>query len=234
MKLQLSCCMVLVCALVNAVQADLVLDLRLDDGTRARNVASGGSAFVDLFLVDTDGTSSVSSSGGLIGGGGKLLATGSASGSAALSFANPGFDFIVDSPVLGLTDPGIASVQAAAFLFPAPAFAPGAGVTSLAGLGAMEVFLGRFAVTATGGLGDTLTLTPDRLVDFNGNTDGLGDPLDGLASFINSSATESVVLTVDAAAVPEPSTLLVATLLGVGYVSRRRLGSLRTQETAVS
>lgn len=216
-------------------RADLVLDLRLDDGTRARNVASGSSSFVDLFLVDTDGLSSVSDFG-LSGGGGKLLASGTAAGAGTLSFANPGFDFAVDSPVLGLTVPGIASIQAAVDIFsPVIAALPtGTGVTSFAGAAATEVFLARFAVTTTGGVGETLTLTPDRLVDFNGNADGLGAALDGLSSFISSSATESVSLTVSAAVIPEPSTLLVGSLLAFGGVVywKRRRGSITTESIA--
>ncbi|MCA9047706.1 MAG: PEP-CTERM sorting domain-containing protein [Planctomycetaceae bacterium] len=217
-------CVVLAFLLSAAADGSLVLDLRLDDDTRARTIASGSSVLVDMFLVDTDGTSSMTPFG-LSAGGGKVIGTptGTAAGTGTAFAPGAGFTGFSASPVLGLTVPGITSASVTApFLGSVPAVAVTAGATVLAGGGATEVLIGRFTVDATGGAGDTLTLTPDRLADFNGNTDGLGTDLDGLAGFISSGSTESVVLTMSAAAVPEPSTLFVAGLLASGGLIRRR------------
>ncbi|MEZ6123962.1 MAG: PEP-CTERM sorting domain-containing protein [Planctomycetaceae bacterium] len=153
------------------------------------------------------------------------MGTGAATGAGAFAASNPGFDGFVDSSGLLLPDPGLASIQEGiGFLLSPPVLAGpvGAGVTSLAVAGATEVLLARFAVSASGGVGDDLILTPDRLgAGVDGNIDGLGGLLD--ATLASSGSTESVVLTINStAAVPEPSTLLVASLLGGGYMMARR------------
>ena len=215
--------------------ATLVLDLRLDDTTRRRSVTSGTAVFVDMFLVDTDGSSAMSGpGGGLTGGGGKILATGIA-GVTAATLISPGAGFTGPSasPVAGLDVPGIVSASVSApFSFPipgsVPSGSPGVGVTTLAEMTATEVWLARFSVTLTGAAGDSLLLTADRLgtaggIFNNGNT-ALGFPptdLDGLAVFGNSAASETISLSVTS--VPEPSSVLVVAMFaGLGCVREHR------------
>ncbi|MEZ6131871.1 MAG: hypothetical protein R3C59_24695 [Planctomycetaceae bacterium] len=205
------------------IHAALVLDLRLDDGTRARTLNAGSSAFLDLFLVDTDGTSPMSTDG-LLNGGARILETNTLGTAATGMFSTPGAGFLV-SPLPTAAAPGIAAGRVLAFSAVA-AVSPGPGVTSAAMAGAMEVMIGRFQVTANGPAGNVSTLTADIFGGADiGNTTGGPSllPLDALLTA--SEAAESVSLTVSAAAVPEPSTFLVAALLacagGVFWMRRR-------------
>lgn len=213
-------------------RADLVLDLRLDDTTRARTVASGDSVFVDMFLVDTDG-SNAAFAPGLIAGGGRIFETNT--GSAATgSFVSAGAGFNAGAPVTA--PPGIAGGRV---LFPGfgsvlPT-AVGAGVTARAAATlatAVEVLIGRFEITTSGSAGNIHTLTADVLDRANGFTDNgntaLGVPptnLDALLAVAD--ARESVTLTVSAAAIPEASTILFAVLVGTTFfvIRKRRLAT---------
>lgn len=222
------------CATACSANADLVLDLRLDDTTRSRNVMSGSSVFVDMFLVDTDGTS-VMSADGLIGAGGRIFDVPSGT-SATGSFFSPGTGFVSQTPPS--VPPGIAAGQVTTMLFAPPiaAVVPGAGVTVAAMAGAMEVFIGTFEVTATGGVGDTHTLTAGVFGGSdNGNTAGpVFTPVDLDGLILASGAAESVTLNVTTAAVPEPSSLFVAGLLGVAaFVVRRRKGASTKSNSVV-
>lgn len=213
-------------------QAALVLDLRLDDGTRSRSVAAGSSAFVDLFLVDTDGTSPMSTDG-LLAGGARILETNTLGTAATATFSSPGPGFIAGTPPS--VPPGIAAGRV---LFPGfgavAAMVPGAGVTSAAVAGAMEVYIGRFEVTANGPTGNVSTLTASVFGGGdNGNQTGGPSalPLDSLLTAAG--ASESVSLTVSAAAIPEPSTMLVGSLLACGgAVVWRRRRNTQGQESA--
>ncbi len=211
-----------------SANAALVLDLRLDDATRTRSVTPGSSVFIDMFLVDTDGTSAMSTGFGLIGGGGRILdAPSSATATGSFSAVGTGFS----PPLFPHGGAGIASAQLNTPLIPFPPFfapvaamAPGAGITTAAIAGAMEVLIARFQVLATGGFGDTHTLTAAVLgAPANGNTAlTFSGPVNLDALLSPSTAAESITLNVGVAAVPEPSSLLVAGLLGGGFLWCRR------------
>jgi len=204
----------LVCLSATCADADLILGLAFDDTTTATTVTSGGSVLVDLFLTDTDASTPMSA-GGLSSGGGRLLQTGGAAvvtDNLATVVGTNGAPnwFGITSPVPG---PGISSaLTIAPFL-------------STVGVGATTIQIARFSLMVTGGVGDTATLTSDVLGGiFTGNVAGIfpGDTnLDAILTG-GGGTFGSVTVTIEAAAVPEASTLFMAGLLGAGYFYRRR------------
>ncbi len=212
-------CVVLL--LGSVCQADLVLGLAFDDATTSKSVASGTTVFVDMFLTDTDGSTSLSTDG-LLNAGGQLLQT---SGTATVASAGlpqlgtnagPGFD---PSTLVQLGLAGSIDDFSVASLFP-----------DTVGIGALTVHLARFQLIATGAVGEsavitsaTLGIDPGTGFPFIGNLSGVGEDLDAVLTGIGAAAFGSVDLTISSsAAVPEPSTMLVASLLCAGYLVRRK------------
>lgn len=211
---------------VTPARADLLLDLRLDDGTAMRSVSSGSTVLVDMFLRDTDASTPMAADG-LSSGGGRIFRS---AGTAAVTDvgpttagANTGPDWVAPptSPVAGVAAGTISSVLALApFTFPVP---------TTVGVGQTSIHIARFALNVTGTFGETATLTADTLGAAGvaniagalpGPTTNLDAILDGGGAGIGFG---SVQLTV----VPEASTFLVASLLGGGllWLRRRRIAA---------
>ncbi len=208
------------CLVASTVQADLVLGLSFDDLTTSKTVTSGSSVFVDLFLTDTDGSTPLTSDGLLTGGGAIDVTAGTAGVGHVATTAALGWDAAtLVSPVLGA--PGIASVLVNAPTIPFPPF------VFPVGIGATVVQIARFELAITGAAGETATISSEVLGGiFTGNqsldtTDLSALPVD-LDALLTGTGSVDVTIAGAAAAVPEASTLLVAGLLGVGVLYRRR------------
>lgn len=208
-----------VCLFASTVHADLVLGLSFDDSTTSKTVTSGSSVFVDMFLTDTDASTPMSARG-LISGGGRIDAAGTATVGYVGTTAAAGWDAgTTASPVFAV--PGVASVLLTP---PVTMFPP---FLSPVGIGATTIQLARFEFMISGAAGETTTFSPDVLGGiFNGNEVALIDFFDPFETPVNLdtllTGTSSVDVTIAAAAVPEASTLLFGTLLAAGFVYRKR------------
>jgi hypothetical protein len=195
--------------------ADLILDLRYTDLTTSKTVNSGDSVFVDLLITDTDGSTPLTAEGLLTGGGRLVRTAGSISLTPGTITGNAGWiDSFSTSPASSGGGLEIAKVLGATdFLF-GPAV--GAGLTS--------VVIATFELVATGVAGSTAVITADILNAIGGNVtfDTFYDlDTDPRLTF------GSIDLAISgAAAVPEPTAILLSSLTGmflvVGLLLRRR------------
>lgn len=187
----------------SAAKADLILGLSFEGSTdQQEEVFSGDTLLVNMFLADTDEGATLEGEG-LIEGGGQITQSSTGSAQATLSAVpnfgvntgSPWFGPSLTSPVLGLAPANVAS----AFGRSTPFFTVGQGLTS--------IHLFQFQFTITGGLNDTVTLTPDILGNDLGNLSGTRelDPLMSSGSFQSIQATIT--------AVPEASTVVMAPFL---------------------
>lgn len=214
----------LLTAIAGSANADLVFDLRFsaDPTDRDIDLAAGDTALVDLFLVDTDGTSPMSTFG-LGAGGARLLETHTLGSGATATFA-PGAGFMAASSP-ATTPPGIAIASVVPFGFPPM---PVLSLPSALLPGAMEVMLGQFSVTSVGPVGNISTLSADIFdratfptITVDGNSAGDGTDLDAFIS--PPGLGESVSFTVTSAAVvPEPSTMFAGLCIVGGVLAIRR------------
>ena len=192
------------CLFFSAAKADLILGLSFEGSTdQEEEVFSGDTLLVNMFLADTDEGATLGGEG-LIEGGGQITQSSTGSAQATLS-AVPNFGVntgshwfgpSLTSPVLGLAPANVAS----AFGRSTPFFTVGQGLTS--------IHLFQFQFTITGGLNDTVTLTPDILGNDLGNLSGTGRELD---PFTSSGSFQSVQATITA--VPEASAVVMAPFL---------------------
>lgn len=215
-----------------AAQADLVLGLQWTDGTPTggvRTINTGDTLSVDMFLMDTDGSTPLAAEGLLAGGGAIFQGAGAATVAPVYFAPNPDFDS---------SDP--------LNLFNAPSFGRGAGgvpvnsrtglvagfsyfANPLLGFGLTNIPLATYELTFTGADGDTGSINSDVFDDsgvFQANlTNDTFEELDViLTNFAaNPGNFTELGFQISAAAVPEASTMLVACLLlGFGFVIRRR------------
>lgn len=222
----------------SAAKADLVLDLVTSGPT---TVTSGSTVNMDLILRDTDNSHFGPSTGtgalGLLSGGGKLIQSGATgSGAAVVTATTVGADFFMTTPQTAqLQAPGLGGALSAISLFPPPL---------PAGISSGVAHIATFAATITGGVGDMVTISADTLglVAPAGPGSVVGNRVFGtstnLDAVLGSFATPGTgasfgSLTFEVAAIPEPSTLLVAVLLacGGGVYWMRRRNSVGNQTT---
>ncbi len=219
--------LILVAALLAActpvAQADLILGLRYSDGSTSKTVNSGDTVFLDVSLTDTDGSTFFPSEG-LFSAGARLLQTAGSIVMGAPTTTDVDSNWaagIFDSNPAsagGLTEIGKALGATDLFFGPAIGAVPGVSST---------IRIARFAYTVTGAAGATATIASatldsgvNTIVTFNTLTD-----LDGLVTSFG-----SVDLTISGApaAVPEPASMILASLTavvagGAQYARRRRL-----------
>ncbi|MCA9050727.1 MAG: hypothetical protein KDA89_18440 [Planctomycetaceae bacterium] len=211
----------LVLAVMDAavVRADLVLDLEFTDATTTKSVASGDTVLVNMFLRDSD-ASTVLAASGLSSGGGRLFKSAGAAvvteAAAPTAGTNAGTGwFSLTSPVGGVPVGTISSaLTVAPFL-------------DVVGMGSPSVHIAQFALTVTGGIGETATITADVLSSLTGNVAGIFPTTTDLDAVLTGGGGTfgSVTFNVNSAAVPEASTLLVACLLLGGAAVRWRNSS---------
>lgn len=198
---------------VPAVDADLVLDLEIAGGGTTASVASGSTVLVDMFLTDTDASSTMTAAG-LNSGGGKISQTAGTATVTAGAVTAPALSLfgMPTSSVFGAAPGGLATAATVTPLFPAPV-----------GIGATSIYIARFALTVSGSASDFATITSDVLGGTaTGNFTGFSS-LEDLDAVLTGGGGSfgSVTITVDSAAIPEASTLLMAGLLGMGVWYRR-------------
>lgn len=211
----------ILCFLSEPAYADLILGLQFDDATTSKVVNSGDTVFIDLTLSDTNG-STLFPSEGLFSAGGRLLQT---AGSIVMGLTattddvpNWAAGFFDDNPNSAGTPNEIGKALGATDLLLGPAVGAVLG-------GSSTIRIARFAYTVTGAAGATATILSDILGDGVPDivTFGTLTELDG-----DITAFGSVNLTISgAAAVPEPASIILASLTmavagGREYLRRRR------------
>ncbi|MEZ6122107.1 MAG: PEP-CTERM sorting domain-containing protein [Planctomycetaceae bacterium] len=204
-------------------RADLLLDLRYSDSTTSKTVLSGDTVTVDLILRDPSDDTFISTEG-LGSGGGAIVVSGSA---AVLPVGpvveGPGFDPLFTAPGVAVPRPGLVNSVLLGPFLPFPA-----------GLGTTDVLLASFSFIATGIAGDTATLSADVLdpahILVGNETFASFTDLDSILTDLATTPGNfgSVTLTIGAAAVPEPSTLMTG-LLVAGTLAWRRRKSAQPQ-----
>lgn len=199
-----------------SAKGDLLLDLQYTDGATHKVVNSGDVVMVDLILVDPSDDTLVSLEG-LLAGGGAIVQTGGVAAvtSSAAPIAAAPFDplFTIGGPAIAAPRPGIKDAVLVGSFVPA-------------GLGASSVLLATFSLVATGTDMETATLTADVLepgLPGAGNTTFTsGTDLDLLLTDFAATPANFGSVTLEIAAVPEPSTIVMGLLIAGGLVWRRR------------
>ncbi len=199
-----------------SAKGDLLLDLQYTDGSTHKIVNSGDVVMVDLILVDPSDDTFISAEG-LATGGGAVVQTGgvaAVASSAAPVQAVP-FDplFTVGGPAIATPRPGLVDAVIVGSIVPA-------------GLGASSVVLATFSFVATGTVAETATLTADvlepGLPGLGNTTFTSGTDLDALLTDLAATPANFGSVTLEIAAVPEPSTIVMGLLIAGGLVWRRR------------
>lgn len=236
----LSAVVLLLCGSVS--RADLVLGLKWTDGIgnapgAIRSINNGDTLSVDMFLLDTDGSTLLSNEG-LLTAGGALFQTGSSTDlSSTVTPAgftpNPGLDSAdpadpFDSPDFGRqTDPleGVPLNGRQGLIGGFTYFS----LLSPLGITSTNVHLASYALTFNGADGETGSINTDVFDSsgaFQANiTENTFQELDTILTDFATTPGNfgSLSFALNGAAVPEASTCLVGgLLLGGWYVARRR------------
>lgn len=201
-------------SLAAPANAGLVLDLKYSNGDTAQTKNIGDTIFLDLSITET-APDTILADEGLFSGGGRILRTvgNAVFGTPTATDVDTNWDLFDDATATAGTGVEIAKILGT-FL----------GPTSGPGFGIGTVKIAQFAVQITGGSGLS-TLTADIL----------GAPFDGFSTFVTSTILDSQITTFNsvnltvngAAAVPEPASMILASLTaafagGGSYLRRRR------------
>lgn len=217
-----------------ATHADLVLGLQWTDGTptgAVRTINNGDTLSVDMFLMDTDGSSMLAAEGLGTGGGAIFQGAGAATVTPASFSPNPGFDNSDPGGVdpFDAPDYGVGAVPlngrsglVAGFTYPADLF------VGPVGFGLTNIPLATYALTFNGADGDTGSINSD-VFDTSGGfvANSTFDTFEDLDAILTNFASNpgnfsELNFAISAAAVPEASTMLVGSLLLGGFVVARR------------
>jgi hypothetical protein len=203
--------------ITGSANADLILDLKYSDGSTDQTKNIGDTIFLDLSITETAPDTIINDEGLFSAGGRILRSVGNAVfGAPVATDVDTNWDLFDDAPASSGTGVEIAKVLGTSFgVAPTFAFGPGFGVGT--------VKIAQFAVQITGGSGLS-TLSADLL----GSITGLQSFVNGTTFDAQVASFNSVNLTVNgAAAVPEPASMILASLTaavagGGSYLRRRK------------
>jgi len=204
------------------VTADLVLNLKYDDGSTSKSANVGDTVFVDMLLTDTDGSLPILPAEGLFSAGGRLVQSSGSALLTAISWTDIDNHWTTgnldNNPVSSGAGVEIAKVLGSTDFFFGPA----------AGIGLTSIRIARIGLQITGGGPGLSQLTADIL----------GGGFDGISTFDTNTILDASVtsfgapldLTVNAAAVPEPATVVLGgfSLCVAGAAAWRRRRNNRT------
>jgi hypothetical protein len=203
-------------SLAASANADLILDLKYSNGDTAQTKSIGDTIFLDLSITET-APNTIIATEGLFSAGGRILRTvgNVVFGAPVVTDVDTNWDLFDDAPASSGIGVEVAKVLGTSFGL-APTFTAGPGF----GIGTVKI--AQFAVQITGGSGLS-SLSADLLGSIDGFQSFNGTIFDSQITSFN-----SVNLTVNgAAAVPEPASMILASLTaaiaGGSYLRRRRL-----------